>query len=54
MNNKKSSWHSNPLFFADWFNKKWPGRKQELYKMVQETEVVDWKKKYEEMKLCQN
>jgi len=45
-------WHKNPLEAAEWFEKKWPGRKKELLKMDKEkrTHVVNWEKRYEEIK----
>src|SRR3990167_709233 len=29
-NSKRPSWHDDPMYFGDWFNKKWPGRYQAL------------------------
>ena len=52
MGNKEPSWHSHPLFFTDWFNKKWPDRYKELQDMDKEANrhIVNWEKRYEEIK----
>jgi hypothetical protein len=46
---KPDSWHKEPLKNADWFNKKWPGRKERLYKKAQQQTEVDWFMKLEEL-----
>ena len=51
MGKSEPSWHSHPLLFAEWFNKKYPGKKEELQKRAQEIKVVDWQKRWEEIKL---
>lgn len=50
MGNKVSSWHSDPLLFAEWFDKKYPGKKQELRKRAQTIQVINWQKRWEEIK----
>ena len=36
MGNREPSWHGDPIFFAKWFEKKWPGRYQKLLDMNKE------------------
>src|SRR3990167_7502188 len=36
MGSKQPSWHGDPLLFAEWFNKKYPGRIKELRAMAEE------------------
>lgn len=50
---KVKSWHGDPLYFSEWFNKKWPGRYDKLREMDKEkrTHVVNWEKTYREFKL---
>ena|SRR3990167_969841 len=48
MGSKEPSWHGDPIFFAEWFNKKWPGRYDELRKRAQVMKVVNWEKRYNE------
>ena len=47
----KKSWHNHPLYFAEWFEKKWPGRYKELNEMAEEKRkhIVNWEKKYNEL-----
>lgn len=49
---KKSpnSWHNEPLQNNDWFEQKWPGRKQELYLKAQTMVKVDWEQIYNDLK----
>ena len=49
-NSKEPSWHTDPLYMAEWFNKKYPGRYLMLTKRAQNIQVVNWEKKYAEMK----
>lgn len=44
MGNKSPSWHGDPLYFAEWFEKKWPGRYKKLREMDREKQrhIVDW------------
>ena len=44
------SWHNEPLENNDWFEKKFPGRKEQLYKKAQLQVEVDWFQKLEELK----
>ena len=52
MGSREPSWHGDPIFFADWFNNKWPGRYQKLQKMNEEkrTHVVNWEKTWNSLK----
>ncbi len=49
MGMKEPSWHGDPLIFAEFFHKKWPGRYKELIDMANEKlkHVVNWKSHYE-------
>ena len=51
MGKSEPSWHSHPILFAEWFNKKYPGRYKELYKRAEVPQVVNWEARYREMKL---
>lgn len=48
--NKNTSWHNDPIYFAEWFNKKYPGKYSELRKRSQDIIVVNWENKWEEIK----
>lgn len=50
-NAKEPSWHTDPMEMSEWFNKKWPGRYQELRKQAQTLQVINWEKRYNEIKL---
>ncbi len=52
MGNKEPSWHGDPIFFADWFNKKWPGRYKKLQEMDKEKNkhIINWEKKWNDIK----
>jgi len=43
------SWHGDPLLFAEWFEKKWPGRYKKLRAMNEEKRkhLTNWKKTWE-------
>ena len=51
-NSKNPSWHDDPMYFAGWFNNKWPNRYKELLEQEKElcTHVVNWPKRWEEIK----
>ena len=49
MGSKEPSWHGDPLYFAEWFNKKYPGRHQELRIRAQVMKIVNWEQKYKEL-----
>ena len=48
--NRTPSWHGDPLFFAKWFEKKWPGREQELRIRARKMVVVNWERRWKEIK----
>ena len=50
MGYKEPSWHGDPLFFASWFKKKWPGRYEKLLLKARKLKVIDWEKKWKEIK----
>lgn len=43
-------WHKNPLEAGDWFDEKWPGRKERLYENARNNPKRDWQTKYEELR----
>ena len=43
-------WHENPIKAAEWFNKKYPELSKILRKRAQKCTVIDWEKRYKEMK----
>lgn len=43
------SWHGDPLYFAGWFNQRWPGRYQELMIRAREMRVINWEKRWSEI-----
>lgn len=46
------SMHKNPIFFAKWFNKKFPGRYERLVKMARQFDwTPDWWNVYRVLKL---
>lgn len=48
----KGSWHEDPAASIKWFDEKFPGRRDRLVKLEQEMlGKVDWKEKYETLKL---
>ena len=51
-NDSEPSWHEDPLYFADWFEKKYPGKKQMLNELAQSVlhQVINWEKLYKEIK----
>ena len=51
-NSREPSWHGDPIFFANWFNNKYPNRYKELREMADEkkTHVVNWEKRWEEIR----
>ncbi len=49
MGTKEPSWHSHPLLFADWFEGKYPGLKQKLYKKAQDIQIINWEKRWKEI-----
>ena len=55
-NSRQPSWHGDPIFFAGWFNKKWPNRYKELRDMDKEVNrhVINWEKKWQEIKYQQS
>lgn len=50
MGKKEPSWHGDPLLFAKWFENKWPGRHHELMVRARENKVVNWEKRWQEIK----
>jgi len=54
MGKSEPSWHGDPLLFSEWFNKKWPGRYQKLFLKARELKVIDWEKKWKEIKQSEN
>lgn len=52
MGSKEPSWHGDPMLFAEWFEKKWPGRIKELRAMDLEKRkhLVDWERRWSEIK----
>ena len=44
------SWHGDPLYFAEWFNEKYPGKHQELRERAQKQKIINWEKRYYELK----
>lgn len=44
------SWHGDPMYFAEWFNKRWPGRYQELHTRAQTMTVVNWEQRWASIK----
>lgn len=48
MGSSQPSWHGDPMFFAEWFEKKWPGRIKELRKMNEERKrhLINWEQKW--------
>ncbi len=52
MGSREPSWHGDPLLFSKWFDKKWPGRYEELRAMAEEKKnhVVNWKLRWEEIR----
>ena len=52
MGSKEPSWHGDPMLFAEWFEKKWPGRTKELREMDLEKRkrIVNWEAKWNNIK----
>lgn len=48
LNRQFESWHSHPVKFGLWFNRKWPGRYKALRSMADEKRkhIVNWEKEY--------
>ena len=47
-NSKEPSWHGDPLYMADWFNKKYPGLKEKLNKKAIESlkHIINWEQRW--------
>ena len=47
-------WHKNPLEASEWFREKYPELYQTLKLRSQESKIINWEKKYYEMKEVNN
>lgn len=48
---REPSWHGDPLHFAQWFEKKWPGREKKLRDRAKSLQIApNWGKRYQELK----
>jgi 5-methylcytosine-specific restriction endonuclease McrA len=45
----RESAHENPTVFTHWLDAKYPGRADEMWKLAQPTDKVDWKEIYENL-----
>ncbi len=52
-NSREPSWHGDPLFFASWFNKKYPGLEKELREINDERKnhLINWEARWSEIRL---
>ena len=50
MGKAEPSWHGDPLLFAEWFNKRWPGRHQKLLIRARKLKVINWESKWKSWK----
>ena len=42
----KPSWHEDPIYFADWFLKKYPERAKKLKIRAKKIKIINWELKY--------
>lgn len=49
-NASKPSWHSDPVYFTDWFKTKYPELAETLKIRAREIKQVNWELKYQELK----
>jgi hypothetical protein len=50
MGTKEPSWHSHPLLFGEWFRTTYPEHAKMLQERSRILQVVDWEKRYQELK----
>lgn len=51
-NSKEPSWHEDPIYFAKWFEEKWPGKYEALRAKNSTIKSVNWEEKLKELKKC--
>lgn len=49
-NSKYPAWHTDPVYFGEWFNKKYPERALRLKLKSREIKAINWELKWNELK----